>query len=91
MFETINYLEAGLWGFIGIGFLIRAVSAVSRDRARCFVLGVVFIAFGGSDVVEVQTGAWWRPWWLLAWKGGCLTCMVQQLIQYVRMRRREQR
>jgi hypothetical protein len=81
MFKTINHAEAALWCAIGIGFLIVAI-AVPRNRSRCILLGVVFIAFGGSDVVEVQTGAWWRPWWLLGWKAACLLVMVQQLTQY---------
>jgi hypothetical protein len=36
----------------------------------------VLVAFGFSDVVEIQTGAWWRPWWLLVWKGACLLAML---------------
>ena len=86
MFETVNYVEAALWCVIGISFLFVAIAA-SGNRSRCLLLGVAFIAFGGSDVVEVQTGAWWRPWWLLVWKGACLLIMVEQLVQYVRRRR----
>jgi hypothetical protein len=36
------------------------------------IVGTLFVLFGSSDVVEAQTGAWWRPLWLLAWKGVCL-------------------
>gem|GEM_PF-3089523 len=37
----------------------------------------VFLAlFGVSDFVEVHTGAWWRPWWLLAWKGDCIFALA---------------
>ncbi len=90
MFETINYLEAALWCIIGLGFLFVA-GVKPRIRARCVVLGVVFVAFGASDIVEVQTGAWWRPWWLLLWKGACVGILGGQLIQYVRRRRDESR
>ena len=31
-----------------------------------------FFAFGISDFVEIHTGAWYRPWWLLAWKATCV-------------------
>lgn len=85
MFETVNYAEAGLWGVIGICFLIVAM-AVPRNRGRCFVIGVTFLAFGGSDIVEVQTGAWWQPWWLLLWKGVCVLVMLQQLVHHLRRR-----
>ena len=87
MFETINYLEAALWCAIGLGFLVRAVRLSAKERGKCAMLGIVFIAFAGSDVLEVQTGAWWRPWWLFVWKAGCLAVMVQQLVQYLRRRR----
>ncbi len=86
MFETINYIEAALWDIIGLCFLVVA-SRRSEYRSRCVLLGIVFIAFGGSDVVEVQTGAWWRPWWLLVWKASCLAVMVEAAVWYVRRRR----
>ena len=83
MFRTINYAEAALWCAIGIIFLI-GVIAVPRNRGRCLLLCVIFIAFGASDVVEVQTGAWWQPWWLLGWKAACVVVMIQQLVRYRR-------
>lgn len=80
MFETGNYLEAGLWGLNGLGFVLAAIKP-SLHRRKCLFLALVFFAFGGSDVVEVRTGAWWRPWWLLIWKGVCVLIMLQQLIE----------
>jgi hypothetical protein len=40
------------------------------------VAAAVLLAFGGSDVVETRTGAWWHPWWLLVWKGLCVVALV---------------
>ena len=60
MFETANYIEAGLWLIIGLLFLVCAL----RGRCNCRAAGlaaITFALFGVSDVVEVQTGAWWRP------------------------------
>ena len=51
---------------------------------RCACLGVSLIAFGVSDIVEVQTGAWWRPWWLFAWKATCLVLLVGLAGSYYR-------
>ncbi|MBE7458640.1 MAG: hypothetical protein KJ057_17160 [Phycisphaerae bacterium] len=42
---------------------------------------MTFLAFGASDVVEADTGAWWRPWWLLAWKAACLAVLLTLLIR----------
>jgi hypothetical protein len=84
-FQTANYLEAALWTAIGLTFLGFARGAV---RTRCLLAAVVFIVFGGSDVVEASTGAWWRPWWLLLWKALCLTCMLALLVDHVIRTRR---
>jgi hypothetical protein len=56
-------------------------------RRRCGVAFIVFVAFGFSDVMEMNTGAWWRPWWLFAWKAACFLAMVWLLVNYRRRRR----
>jgi len=86
VFETINYLEALLWGAIAIVFAIAAIKRWGL-RGRCLLLALTFLAFAGSDVVEVQTGAWWRPWWLLTWKAGCVLIMAHEFIRYHRRRK----
>jgi hypothetical protein len=78
MFVLSNRLEAGLWTIIGIGCL---VSALRTRKTEAFIAAMTFFAFGGSDVVESHTGAWWRPWWLLAWKGLCLLVFLILLIR----------
>ena len=55
-----------------------------QGRASAASAAVVFIAFGVSDIVETTTGAWWRPWWLLVWKG---VCVLALLTLFVRWRR----
>ena len=62
MFETANYIEAALWAVIGLVFLVVSMRRGGRRRVTALA-AVTFLLFGGSDVVEVQTGAWWRPWW----------------------------
>lgn len=84
-FQLLNYAEAGLWALIAVGCII----AASRrpTRAPLLVAGGAFLLFGLSDVVEASTGAWWRPWWLLVWKGLCLLVFAALLLRYVRARR----
>lgn len=75
MFETVNYIEAGSWVVIGVCFIAHA--ARRRGRSHLSVLAaLVFILFGVSDLVEVETGAWWRPWWLLLWKSVCVVSLA---------------
>jgi hypothetical protein len=73
-FRDSNYVECALWMAIGVYFAIAARKP--STRLRCLIAGVAFVLFGISDYVEAQTGAWWRPWWLLVWKGGCLVVVL---------------
>lgn len=93
MHRTGNLIEAALWGVVGLGFAFAALrhrrsagaAAGRADLCRRLLASVTFLAFGASDVVEADTGAWWRPWWLLAWKAACLAVLLTLLIRHVRM------
>lgn len=85
-FAFSNYIEAGVWSSIGVCFAV-AVRKRGAARRRCVLAAAVFVIFGGSDVVEAHTGAWWRPWWLLAWKAACVAAMLGLLIAHSRAKR----
>jgi hypothetical protein len=70
-----NYFEVMLWGGIGLAFLITGIRRQAGRRSS-FLASGAFILFGISDLVEVHTGAWWTPWWLLMWKGACLAILA---------------
>jgi hypothetical protein len=82
-FQTANYLEAGLWGLMGVGFGIYATLPRTTKRAAPVVAAATFLMFGLSDLVEAQSGAWWRPWWLLVWKVTCVSILIALLIRRV--------
>lgn len=88
LYTTGNYLEAGLWLIVGGACLIYALRSDTRQRGDATLAAVTFALFGLSDVVEVQTGHWARPWWLLAWKAACVATL---LLLYVRHARRSKR
>ncbi|MFP4103756.1 sensor histidine kinase [Coleofasciculus sp.] len=56
------------------------------ERYQALMAFITFFFFGLSDIIEVQTGAWWRPWWLLVWKSLCVFSMGALLINYLRSR-----
>ena len=85
-FIYLNYIEAGLWVALGFGAGVQAVRFGGAVRRDLLVLAIALIAFGFSDLVETRTGAWWRPWWLLAWKSACVGVMLWLLARYVRRR-----
>ncbi len=89
MVRTVNLIEAILWMVISFCFLVSLVRPGSR-RAKSIAAGN-FLAFGASDLIEMQTGAWWRPWWLLVWKGACVAVMLTQFVCYVRRTRKRPR
>jgi len=45
------------------------------------------LLFGISDLVEVQTGAWWDPWWLFTLKAFCVVIFLAHCIQHQRKSR----
>ena len=76
-FEAANYVEAAVWVGMAGWCAFRGVRA---RIGRMGVLAAALVMFGLSDVVEVRTGAWYRPWWLLVWKGVCLVTIVAVLV-----------
>lgn len=69
--RAFNQLEVVLWLLFAVVFALRSYTDVIRRR-HALVACIAFLLFAGSDAVEVHTGAWWRPWWLLVWKGSCV-------------------
>ncbi len=66
----LNGVEACLWFCIGMVFLVTLRRPAFRSGK--IIAAVTFLAFGGSDLVEMHTENWWDPWWLFAWKAACV-------------------
>ena len=88
-FRLGNHLEAAFWVIVALGFFVGAFRQEGQVRRRCWIAAITFLLFGVSDVVEAETGAWYRPAWLLLWKGACLGVMAWLLVGYVRRTRSE--
>jgi hypothetical protein len=76
--DIFNACEAVLWMVVAIAVAVRYVrrGTASRTRRVAIVTAVFLVLFGVSDVIEMQTGAWWRPPGLLALKAFCLIGLV---------------
>ena len=81
-----NYIEAFLWFCFAIGFAVNAGKTSGITRINRLITTLIFLFFGGSDIVEVQTGAWWSPWWLFVWKASCVLSMAILFWVYLRDR-----
>lgn len=71
-----NLVEAWVWFAFAAGFAAWGVRANEQIRRSALLMAVTFAAFGVSDLIESRSGAWWRPWWLLVWKGACLAALA---------------
>lgn len=70
LIELFNLIEGFFWIGLGVWMVLgKKQLFVSNNKTTS---GIISIIFGISDFVEMGTGAWWRPWWLLAWKGACV-------------------
>ncbi|WP_462157739.1 hypothetical protein [Pseudoalteromonas sp. GB56] len=76
--ETFNYIEAGLWFIIGLGMLITAFNKRTESQwlKVLLIASVAFILFGISDIIEAETGAWWKPFELLVLKTACALTFI---------------
>jgi hypothetical protein len=70
-----NSLEAVFWMIVGV-LVFRKSRLSGRYRRLGSIASVWFVLFGFSDVWEVFSGAWWRPWPLFALKASCIAALV---------------
>ena len=85
--QYFNLAEGIAW--IGLGVYFFALLLRRTHRGLNVLIGIAFVLFGISDFVEMHTGAWWRPWWLLVWKGLCLLALLFLLTLRHRRLRKE--
>ena len=78
-FGLANLTEALLWAVMALVCLIRGLTRPT-SRTVFYIAAVTLFLFGLSDVVEVRTGAWWSPWWLLLWKALCVVTLVTLVV-----------
>lgn len=87
-FVLVNRVEAALWMALALAMMFAAKRYRGAARIDCIAASLAFALFGVSDLVETTTGAWWRPWWLLAWKSVCVLAFLILLARHVKRTRR---
>jgi hypothetical protein len=84
--KIFNLIEALLWAGVAAGVLIFSKRLADRRRRIAYVAAAAFFLFGISDILEVYTGAWWQPLWMLLLKGTCVLSLAACLVAYVKSR-----
>ena len=89
MATIFNFYEAILWFIIGLALLATAIFDKSKSlyKANLIVSAFFFFAFGISDLIEMQTGAWWRPFGLLILKGTCIVGFLFCFVRYLKLKK----
>lgn len=87
-YQLLNAIEAGLWIAVAIICLLPQFKVGWSRRQRWMASGT-FVLFAISDLVETQTGAWWRPWGLLVWKAGCIAIILLLIVAAIRLKQQE--
>lgn len=82
--EQICNLVEGFW-WIALGIWMLSLRNKSAGRVVA-LLSAVLVVFGISDFIEIFTGAWWRPLWLLAIKAVCVAVGIITSIHLYRER-----
>ena len=79
-----NYIESVLWFVIAFGLTIKALAIGKSDAyfKISIITSIAFVVFGISDIIEAQTGAWWRPFSLLTLKAACVITFTLCYLQY---------
>ena len=72
---VLNSLEAVFWMTIGVIVWMNSRTSIQHRKLGRFA-AVWFVLFGISDIFEVYSGAWWRPWPLLVLKASCLVMLI---------------
>ena len=83
-----NALEVLLWGGCAVAVLVRSRTAGPSIRRIGLVAGIAFLLFAVSDLIEIRTGAWWRPWPLLLLKASCVCVLLWCLLSYTKINKR---
>jgi len=82
-----NGVEGVLWIAIGAVVFARTEKHGGRRAGIGGTAAFAFFWFGVSDFLEIGTGAWWRPVWLLLLKTVCVATLLGCLIAYRRAQR----
>ncbi len=79
VFAIFNICEGMLWLAIAAGVLI-VLWRKRQEAGLMLALAALFATFGLSDWVEIRTGGWYKPWWMLMWKASNLVGLAIVLL-----------
>ena len=89
--SILNYIESILW--FSISMLLVLIACFNKEQAPykkvMLVTSSFFLAFGVSDIIEAQTGAWWKPLELFFFKASCVAGFIGCFVWYHKLKREQ--
>jgi hypothetical protein len=86
---TFNFIESLVWFAVALTFLFNVKGKkISANQRLSWLLGGLFVVFGISDLIEIKTGGWWKPWWLFLLKAVCLIGIIISMFFIFKERRK---
>ncbi|MEA1925635.1 MAG: hypothetical protein U9M90_00110 [Patescibacteria group bacterium] len=85
-FKTFNFIEGIYWLFLGI-FVLTLLKIIPRKYKKLALFtSLILVLFGITDFIEINTGAYWMPWWLLIWNIFCISGLILSLVWYIKLK-----
>jgi len=81
-----NVIEAGIWFALATWFLFLAVRRKTSLKKSFLIFSLTLFVFGISDIIETQTGAWYKPFGLFLLKAICVMLIAGCVCVFFRNR-----
>lgn len=81
-----NVIESGIWFALATWFLFLAVRRTTSLKRSFLVFSLTLFVFGISDIIETQTGAWYKPIGLFLLKAVCVMLIAGCVYVFFRNR-----
>lgn len=85
-FKTFNFIEGIYWLILGIFVLTLSKIIPQKYKKLALATFLILILFGITDFIEIKTGAYWIPWWLLAWNIFCIAGLILSIVWYIKLK-----
>lgn len=86
--QRFNLAEGIFWA-AAAGVIFWRARKNARVRGIGIGASLTFALFGVSDFIEVETRAWYTPWWLFALKAACVLSLAVHLALFLRAKKAE--
>ncbi|GBE16551.1 hypothetical protein BMS3Abin15_00372 [bacterium BMS3Abin15] len=84
--KTFNFIEGIYWLTLGVFVLTLLKATPHKYKRLALFTSLILILFSITDFIEIGTGAYWIPWWLLVWNIICVSGLILSLAWYIKLR-----